>query len=84
MGGQIGWGRFRLLKVDSGAQEMIVTVDASPFAEAYQGQAESGVCHLIRGVLGGLGSSIFAVDVHASETLCRAVGDERCRFEIRA
>lgn len=82
MGGEIGWGRFRLVLLNSESQRLVVEVDSSPFAEVYMGASETGVCHLIRGVLGGLGSGVFDVEVQAHETRCLAQGDECCRFEI--
>lgn len=84
MGGQIGWGRFQLLELDSKAQRFVVAVYDSPFASAYDGSAAAGVCHLLRGVLGGLGSGLFGVAVQARETRCLACGDDHCRFEIEA
>ena len=83
MGGQIGWGHFHLLEMDSARRRLVVEVGASPFAEAY-GPGESGVCHLIRGVLGGLGSGIFGRLVEARETQCLALGDGACHFEVRS
>lgn len=82
MGGEIGWGNFRLVELDSETARLVVEVDRSPFAEAYSGEAAGGVCHLIRGVLGGLANGIFGVEVRASETRCLARGDAACRFEI--
>ena len=62
--------------------QMIIEVGDSPFAAAY-GQAESGVCHLIRGVMAGLGAGIFGGEVSSVETTCAAKGDARCRFEVQ-
>lgn len=100
MGGEIGWGHFRLLDLDVDDQRLTVEVEFSPIALTFLDQAvraENGdshdttvaqhtsgnsVCHLTRGVLGGLGSGIFETPVEAVETLCRAKGDPVCRFEI--
>lgn len=81
MGGEIGWGRFELKTLDAARGELVVEVARSPFAEAY-GPATVGVCHLIRGVLGGLGAGIFGKPVHAEEVLCLAKGDAVCKFVI--
>lgn len=35
MGGEIGWGYFRLVELDSEVQRPVVEVDHSPFAQAY-------------------------------------------------
>ena len=82
MGGEIGWGSFDLVVFDNDAQSIVVEVVSSPFAEAYGGGAEGGVCHLIRGVLGGLGAEIFGAEVEALEPSCVAMGDGVCRFEV--
>jgi predicted hydrocarbon binding protein len=90
MGGEIGWGHFRLVELDAQAQRLVVAVESSPFAEAYNqagnnGQrSPAGICHLIRGVLGGLGEGIFGVPVHALETQCLANRKPYCQFEVLA
>jgi predicted hydrocarbon binding protein len=81
MGGEIGWGVFRLAQLDLEKGQLVVEITESPFAAAY-GPAESSVCHLIRGVLTGLGGSIFGGPVSAIETACAAKGDLCCRFEV--
>lgn len=82
MGGQIGWGRFEMIELDGRAGRLVVDVHSSPFAEAY-GEADAGVCHFIRGVLGGLGAGIFDADVTAQETQCLARGDTQCTFTVQ-
>ena len=82
MGGEIGWGIFSLGKLDLDRGEMIIEVRDSPFAAAY-GPSEAGVCHLIRGVMGGMGAGIFETGVSSEETACMAKGDDCCRFEVR-
>lgn len=81
MGGQIGWGRFQLIELDA-AGRLVVDVYDSPFAEAY-GPADHAVCHLIRGVLAGLASGLFAADVEAMEAPCVAQGASCCQFTIQ-
>lgn len=83
MGGQIGWGYFELVELDPEAGRLVVQVQNSPFAEAY-GAADHSVCHLIRGVLGGLGAGIFDSEVETVETHCIAKGDLSCRFTVQA
>ena len=82
MGGEIGWGKFNVIRLDVPGKEFIVEVENSAFAAAYS-EADWGVCHMIRGVMAGMAVGIFGGDVVAEETLCRAKGDDRCRFEIR-
>jgi len=84
MGGEIGWGRFRLVELDEVNRRLKVEIDDSPFAEGYDEPAQAGVCHLTRGVLSGLATGFFEEEMRSEETLCRAKGDPRCRFEIEA
>jgi len=81
MGREIGWGDFQVEKFDMQGRELIVLVRNSAFAEAY-GDAERGVCHLIRGVMAGMAAGIFGGGVRSEETHCRAKGDDHCRFVI--
>ena len=80
MGTRIGWGRFALERY--APDEMIVTVSGSPFAEAY-GPASAPVCHLTRGVLDALASTVLPGRPHVTETACAATGAGICRFEVR-
>lgn len=82
MGTEIGWGAFRLVDLDSSGKRMVVEVDHSPFAKAYGASDSEGVCHLIRGVLGGLVQGLFLHDVNAVESECLALGNTHCRFEV--
>ena len=82
MGGQIGWGRFELFRLDEKAGELEVEVTGSPFAEAY-GQATAPVCHFIRGVLAGLAEVLFGPGCETSESACAAAGARVCRFSVR-
>lgn len=82
MGGEIGWGIFHLAKLDIERGQMIIEVADSPFAAAY-GPAEQPVCHLLRGVMAGLGAGVLGGEVVSLETACVATGDPRCRFEVQ-
>jgi predicted hydrocarbon binding protein len=82
MGGEIGWGKFEVEKLDLDGRELVVAVKNSPFAEAY-GDADKGVCHMIRGVMAGMAAGIFGTEVESEEAMCRAKGDELCRFVLK-
>ena len=82
MGGEIGWGKFGVEKLDTEGKELVVIVRSSPFAEAY-GPSDKGVCHMIRGVMAGMVAGIFGSEVIAEETLCVAKGDAMCRFVLK-
>ncbi|MCJ7619955.1 MAG: 4-vinyl reductase [Anaerolineae bacterium] len=81
MGREIGWGDFEVEEFDQEGRRLVVLVRNSAFAEAY-GNADRGVCHLIRGVMAGMAAGIFGGDVRSEETQCRAKGDDQCRFVI--
>jgi len=81
MGTQIGWGNFKLEEFNLEAKRLIVTVTCSPFAVAY-GKSKEPVCHMIRGVMAGMGHTLFGEDFAAVETHCLAKGDDLCRFLI--
>lgn len=81
MGAEIGWGRFELVELDLEGRRLVVEVHGSPFAEGY-GESDHPVCHLIRGVLAGVGETVFRGAVTARETGCVACGDGACRFEV--
>ena len=82
MGSEIGWGGFMLDEYDPEAGILKVSVKNSPFAESY-GKSNRGVCHLIRGIVGGMGSALFGRTCTASEVNCTAMGDEKCVFEVK-
>ena len=83
MGGELGWGQLRLVRWDRDAQSLEVEVTSSPFAGAYAGESPSGVCHLLRGVFGGLGATVFGVPVESVELRCLAAGDSMCQIVVR-
>jgi predicted hydrocarbon binding protein len=59
-------------------------MDNSILSQSLISDSQSPVCHLIRGVLGGLMAGLFGVTVQAREIACLAHGDPVCRFEIEA
>ncbi len=82
MGTEIGWGRLQIVSFDVAKRELVLTAESSPFAGAY-GRSDRGVCHLVRGVFGGLASGIFDCTVEAREDECLATGHTRCKFVVR-
>lgn len=81
MGTEIGWGHFTVDEFDPERRILQVTVENSPFAEAY-GESSEGVCHLIRGVISGLATILFDGNCVASEVECLARGDNYCVFKV--
>jgi len=81
MGTEIGWGNFQLIKYNFEDRKLQIKVINSTFARAY-GTSKEGVCHLIRGVLSGLGTVLFGQNCVGSETECLAMGAKECVFHI--
>jgi len=79
MGSQLGWGRFQL--VDLSIDRLVVDVHNSAFAEKY-GSSKGAVCHMIEGVLAGVGRTVLESDVKSTEEMCAAKGDDICRFVV--
>jgi predicted hydrocarbon binding protein len=84
MGAEIGWGHFRLADIRSEPPSMTIEIMDSVFADAYQRETEQGICHLSRGVFGGLAEAIFSQSVVSLETKCLAKGDQFCEIRIDA
>ncbi len=80
MGTQLGWGRFELKVLDRDRRVLVVHVYHSPFAESY-GPSVKPVCHIIRGVVGGVSSLIFDKKIEPKEVSCLAKGENFCKFE---
>lgn len=76
MGREIGWGVFRVTQFEGSRFE--VEVQGSPFAEAY-GTSPRPVCHFSRGVIAGLGETLFG-RARCEEAECAAAGSSLCRF----
>lgn len=79
MGREIGWGVFLVTRFQGRAFEVEVT--GSPFAEGY-GASPCPVCHFIRGVIAGLGDTLFG-EADCEEAECVAAGAPLCRFVCR-
>lgn len=84
MGGQLGWGEFRITALQAEEREQLLEVELldSAFAGAY-GQAGHPVCHFPRGVFAGVAEVLFGRPVAADEVTCAAAGAESCCFRFR-
>lgn len=86
MGGEIGWGKFELVEYDHEGARLVLNVRNSVFAEGLVRDAqavEDGVCHLIRGVMGGLVAGLTGREITTREIHCRAQGHSYCRIEVQ-
>jgi predicted hydrocarbon binding protein len=87
MGGEIGWGRFELVEYDHETPQLVVHIHRSAFAHGItkkEAELESGTCHLIRGVLGGLVSGLTGKPVVTRELQCSTHGHAYCRIRVEA
>ena len=81
LGSSFGWGSLHVIDgTDDGVFEIEVTNSA---LAAVYGDSRVPVCHLLRGVLAGIGEILLDTDVIAVELRCRAVDGEPCTFRIR-
>ncbi len=80
MGSQLGWGAFKVVELSE--SRFVVDVRNSAFAEKY-GPSENPVCHMIEGVVAGLGRTVLGSDIKSTEQKCAAKGDEVCRFIVQ-
>ena len=78
-----GWGLITNVDVDPENRRAIVVVDNSPFAESLRGHAHMEVNHFMRGVLAGLFSHAFGVDLDCVESECSALRGVSCKFIVQ-
>ncbi len=78
----IGWGQFRVKSCDINSKAFVFSVKNSPFVASY-GKSSSPVCHILRGVLAGLGESMFVEAMEAEESSCAAMGSGECVFQVQ-
>ena len=80
MGGELGWGAFELLELETERRNRFkVAVSNSPFAGVY-GPSTVPVCHLLRGAIAGIFSTLLQCKFSCEEVICLAQGKERCLF----
>lgn len=79
----LGFGRFGIQSFNKGEDRIIVTLENSPFAEAY-GPSAKPVCHMPAGYLAGIGRRLLAREILCEEIACKAQGKPRCEFELRS
>jgi predicted hydrocarbon binding protein len=78
-----GWGTFSLEMMNFEGRELVFKVEESPFPEVY-GPSIQPVCHLVQGILRGVGLALFDVETTGMEVQCTAKGDTCCRFVVSA
>lgn len=79
-----GWGKLSHVQIDEVNHRAIMVVDENPVAHALQGQFAKPVDHVYRGVLAGIFSKLFAMDMDCVEHQCSAQGHKTCEFVIQA
>lgn len=78
----IGWGRVEIQSFDVDRGRFLLTVQNSPFADAY-GPSKKPICHFLAGWMAGMGRMLVGKDLLCEETACKSQGRERCEFELR-
>ena len=78
-----GWGTFTAEILNLETRELVFKVLESPFAEVY-GPSIQPVCHLVLGLLQGVGMAVFDAETTGMEVQCTAKGDACCRFVVSA
>lgn len=81
--GEMGWGQWRLVGLDTAAGLLSVEVENSPLAHEY-GPADDPVCHLLAGMVAGLAEVLLGAPAGCTELTCLARREPSCRFEARA
>jgi predicted hydrocarbon binding protein len=76
-----GWGAISVQMLNAESMEMVVKIRESPFAEEY-GPSVTPVCHLLLGLLQGVGMALFECDVDGQEVQCAAKGDASCLIVV--
>jgi predicted hydrocarbon binding protein len=78
-----GWGVFSVEMMNLEGRELVFKVLESPFAEIY-GPSIQPVCHVVQGLLRGVGLVLFDAETTGMEVQCAAKGDTCCRFVVSA
>ena len=78
-----GWGVFSVEMMNLEGRELVFKVLESPFAEIY-GPSIQPVCHIVHGLLRGVGLVLFDAETTGMEVQCAAKGDTCCRFVVSA
>ena len=78
-----GWGQIQNINVETESKRAIVVINNSPFAEQLKGKTQINADNLMRGILAGIFSKIFAEDIDCVETECAALNSERCKFILK-
>jgi len=79
--GESGWGAVSVQMINLERMELVVKIRESPFAEEY-GPSVTPVCHLLLGLLRGIGIGLFDCAVDGQEVQCVAKGDAACLMVI--
>jgi predicted hydrocarbon binding protein len=80
---EAGWGAFSVEILSLEGRELVFKVLESPFADVY-GPSIQPVCHLVLGLLQGVGMALFDAETTGMEVQCAAKGDTCCRFVVSA
>lgn len=78
-----GWGLLKNVDIDLKAKKAIVNVSSNPVGGRLHGKPKTPVDHILRGIIAGVFSSVFAESVDCVETHCIALGEKNCEFIVK-
>jgi predicted hydrocarbon binding protein len=78
-----GWGAIQIIDNDKESKRAIIVLDNSPFASFLVGKVDLPVDTFLKGVLAGLFSKIYKVDIDCVESECVALGAKSCKFILK-
>jgi len=78
----VGFGIMKILKISNGPPYAYLRVHGCFECKCCPKKVEKPYSHLVRGMIAGVCSSIFGVEMFAKEVKCIAMGDPYCEFEV--
>ncbi|MCX6799450.1 MAG: 4-vinyl reductase [Candidatus Diapherotrites archaeon] len=78
-----GWGTIKNVDLDMQGRKAIVQVLNNPLTAQLRGKVKTASDHILRGILAGIFTKVFAENVECVETHCVALGGEDCEFIIK-
>lgn len=83
----LGYGKFKVVDLDTKKKRSVVNIYNSPIAESYKKnnkkKSKKTQCDFIAGKISGVFSFIFNKKVEAKEVKCLAKGDDFCQFVVK-
>ncbi|RLE54740.1 MAG: hypothetical protein DRJ40_10080 [Thermoprotei archaeon] len=81
-----GWADIEIVKINPLASEALFRASNCWEADSYLqlfGRSNRPVCHMTRGTIAGVASSVLGRDMVCEEIQCRAMGSTHCMFRVK-